>query len=156
MGSITSAMYRRFLALGLLITTLQLTGCITLLNKDPHEVAQSWVGLNVNALLQKWGNPPTPAFKNGAETGYYWTFGKNGGYVNTTHQEAQGQDGNGQMVMGEVAGGYYQPPTSYCELTFYANPSGVITRYVLKEHDHTQCTLYVASWGGPGKKGLFY
>ena len=146
---------RHAFKLGLLVGMLQLSGCITLLNPDPHEVAQSWVGYNVDVLLQRWGNPPTPVFQNGSEKDYYWTFGKNGGYVNTTHQAAQGQDGNGQMVMGEVAGGYYQPPVSFCELTFYANGSGTITRYVLNEHDHNQCTLYVASWGGPNKKTLF-
>lgn len=155
MASISTRASRHALMLGLFAVALQLSGCAGLLTKDPRETAQSWVGYNVNLLLQKWGSPPTPPFQNDNETGYYWTFGTNGGYVNTTHQAAQGYDGNGQMVMSEVAGGYYQQPVSFCELTFYTNGSGTITRYVLREYDHTKCAQYVDSWGGPTRKRLF-
>lgn len=153
--SILTQASRHALMLGVLAVALQLSGCAGLMTKDPQEVAQSWIGFNVSSLLEKWGNPPSAPFKNGNETGYYWSYGTNGGYVNTSHQEAQGQDGNGQMVMGEVAGGYYQPPVSYCELTFYTNRVGTITRYVLKEYDHNRCAQYVSSWGGPTKSRLF-
>ena len=153
--SILTQTNRHALKLGVLAMALQLCGCVGFLTEDPHETAQSWVGYNVNSLLQQWGTPRTAPFQNGNETGYYWDFGTNGGYVNTTHQEAMGQDGNGQMVMGEVAGGYYQQPVSFCELTFYTNSVGTITRYVLKEYDHNKCARYVNSWGASTKSSLF-
>lgn len=140
---------RRALTLGVFAMALQLCGCVGMFNKDPHEIAQSWVGFNVNSLLQQWHGDGSEAFQNGNETGYYWSFGVDGGYVNTSHQEAQGYGGNGQMVMGEVGGGYYKPAVSYCELTFYTDGSGTITRYSLKEYDHNNCARYVNSWGGP-------
>ncbi|MGQ7859972.1 hypothetical protein ACUN0G_11790 [Pseudomonas sp. 32A] len=129
--------------------TLQLSGCVGMFNKEPREIAQSWVGYNVNLLLKKWHGDPSDSFKVGNETGYYWSFGDNGGYVNASHQEAQGYGGNGQMVMGEVGGGYYRPAVSYCDLTFYTDSSGIITRYALKEYDRNNCSRYINSWGGP-------
>jgi len=120
--------------------------------KDPQEVAQSWVGHDVHSLVRGWGNPPAPPFQSGKETGYYWSFGTNGGYVDTSHDAAQGQDSNGQMVMGRVQGGYYEPPATFCQLTFYANGEGTITRYSLKEFDHNKCAEYVNSWGGPERR----
>jgi hypothetical protein len=137
------------LKLGVFAVALPLSGCIGMFNKEPSEIAQSWVGLNVNLLLQQWRKDPSEAFQNGDETGYEWSFGENGYYVNTSHQEAQGYGGGGQMVMGEVGGGYYQPAITFCELAFYTDSSGTITRYHLREYDHLRCTKFVNSWGSP-------
>src|SRR5471032_993087 len=142
------------LAFTLIAASLQLSGCAGLYMTDPHETAQEWVGYNANTLLARWHGAKPVIFQNKQETGYYYRFGTNGGTYNDTHYAAQGVDGNGQMVMGQQGGQVYTPARTDCELTFYTNQSGVITRYVLQGSDG-RCAKYVNAWGGPTKLQLF-
>lgn len=134
---------------------MQLQGCASLFMKDPNETAQEWGGVNASVLLAKWGNPPTAPFKNGDEIGYYWRFGTDGGYQDDTHQEVRGVDASGAPVMSLEGGQYYAGPQTYCEVTFYTNHAGTITRYVMQGVSLQSCARYVNGWGGPNKTSLF-
>ncbi len=79
-----------------------------------EKVLQTWVGLNVNELLQSWG-PPADVYKlpNGSMM-YTWWF--DGGVVS--------------MPIGKRGGAMTM--NRYCKTTFTVNEQGVIQRWSWK------------------------
>jgi hypothetical protein len=138
----------------LLTAVLNVPGC-SLMQPDPHQTAQEWVGWNIDYLRGRWKNthPVVLSAKEGGHA-YYFRFGTNAHVVTDAWTAPVGQMGNGALVMQNFSQDRYVKARTDCELTFYTDKDEIITRYSM-EGSTSQCASYVNSWGGPRKKSLF-
>jgi hypothetical protein len=134
--------------------TATLAGCAQL--RDPHAVAQEWVGYNVATLQTKWRGVNFTRFSaKNDETGYDIIFGVYAHTYTSSYDVPIGPDTSGAMMLETHTQNHYVPTHQDCDLTFYTDKQGIITRYEMRSADggNELCAKYVNSWGGPNKTG---
>lgn len=127
-------------------------------DKKSTAIAESWIGHDASELLTQW--PVDSGFvmreqSENNETAYFYTFGVDAHtrtYSVSDGQQAMGTDANGQVVVANQSHTEqeYVPATVNCEISFYANAQGIITRY---DYRGRTCRIDFSHWGRPKTNG---
>lgn len=117
-------------------------------SRGTDAVADSWIGRDASELLVQW--PIDRGFYTSedaqtGETAYSFNFGAAAYSYNKPvgSTVAPGPGGLTQTYYYETVNVAAQ---HHCEIVFYANADGIITRYA---YDSRLCRRYVRSWGRP-------
>lgn len=100
--------------------------------------------------MSKWDQLSPTITRTDNETAYSYQFGENASSYTQYYTAPVGPN-----VVEQGSYEVYSEQRVDCYITFYADKSGIITRYVMDPRPYTNsrgCNYYLTSWGGPAAR----